>query len=206
MEPDAIVEAVFGDRAADVRAYVQRLATTAVEWGLIGPAEADRLWNRHIYNSVALSEVVGQGATVFDVGSGAGLPGVPLALRRPDLAVVLIEPMLRRSEFLEETVAELGLDERVQVLRARAEEVETTADVVVARAVAPLGRLVDSTAHLFPEGTLLALKGDKAESEMVAAGPILRRRGLTAALLRLQAHPDTEVARAVRVSQTGAGR
>jgi 16S rRNA (guanine527-N7)-methyltransferase len=194
------IEAVFGAQSEAIRAYVGRLASTGVEWGLLGPAEADRLWSRHIFNSVAVSDLIGEGAAVFDVGSGAGLPGIPLALRRPDLTVTLIEPLLRRSEFLRETVAELELGDRVSVVRGRAAEVRATADVVVARAVAPLGRLVEETVHLFGSGGLLAIKGERAETEMAAASTVLRRLGLVATLVQVAAHPTVELARVVRVN------
>jgi len=163
-------------------AYATLLATTAVEWGLIGPAEPDRIWERHIRNSTALAPLIGQGASVLDVGSGAGLPGIPLAIARPDLDVTLLEPMARRVRFLESAVADLGLD-HVTVVRARAEDVTLTADVVVARAVAPLEKLVRVTRHLFPEGELLALKGDKAPAEIAAAARALAKWGLAADLL-----------------------
>jgi 16S rRNA (guanine527-N7)-methyltransferase len=159
------------------------LATTAVEWGLIGPGEAGRIWERHLANSVALSVLIGQGATVFDIGSGAGLPGIPLALARPDLNIDLVEPLLRRSRFLTETVAELGLESQVRVIRARAEEIKTAADVVVARAVAPLVKLVGWTKHLFPQGQLLALKGERASTEVAEAKAKLTRWGLVAEVL-----------------------
>ena len=124
-----------------LRQFEQRLATVGLEWGLIGPREVDRLWERHIMNSALVEEVIPEGATVIDVGSGAGLPGIPLAIVRPDLHMTLLEPLLRRSTFLEETVADLGIP--VSVVRGRAEDkVVPPADVVTARAVAPLERLV----------------------------------------------------------------
>ncbi|MDR1449305.1 MAG: 16S rRNA (guanine(527)-N(7))-methyltransferase RsmG [Propionibacteriaceae bacterium] len=194
------VDAVFKDNAELIRSYVRLLATAGVEQGLVGPAEADRLWQRHIFNSAALAGLIGQGATVFDVGSGAGLPGLPLALARPDLEVVLVEPLLRRCRFLDQVVGELGLGSRVRIVRARAEELRETADIVVARAVAPLGRLVAVTAPLFTGGALLALKGAKAEAEVTAAAPEIKRLGLQALLLWAQAHPAAEAARVVKVS------
>jgi 16S rRNA (guanine527-N7)-methyltransferase len=177
-EPDPEAEALFGERAGLARQYAAKLATTGVAWGLIGPAEADRVWERHIVNSVALSELIPQGARVVDVGSGAGLPGIPLALARPDLVVTLLEPSLRRSGFLALTAIELGLDSAV--VRARAEDHDEDADVVVARAVAPLGRLVGWTRHLFKRGELLALKGEKAAAEVAAAAATLKRWRLQA--------------------------
>jgi 16S rRNA (guanine527-N7)-methyltransferase len=183
LPPESSATALFGDRAGLAERYAGRLATVGVERGLIGPAEADRIWSRHVANSAALSPLIGMGCRVIDVGSGAGLPGLPLALARPDLDVILLEPMLRRSVFLEETVADLGLEGQVTVVRARAEDAKLTADVVVARAVAPLDRLVGWTRHLFPEGMLLALKGDKAKAEIAAAAASLAKWRLTADIL-----------------------
>lgn len=113
---------VFGDRLEAAELYARILAGAGVEWGLLGPREVDRVWERHILNSAALGELMEPGERVADIGSGAGLPGIPLALARPDIHVTLIEPLLRRSEFLRETVTELGLD--VTVVRGRAEDRE----------------------------------------------------------------------------------
>ncbi len=168
--PPTAAAAVFGDRLDLARRYAELLAGPAVERGLIGPREVDRIWDRHILNSVAVAELVEPGARVVDIGSGAGLPGVPIAIARPDLRVTLVEPMLRRSEFLTEVVAELGL--AVEVVRGRAEEsaVRTRladSDVVVSRAVASLDKL---TRWSFPllrtGGRMLAMKGDRAEVEV----------------------------------------
>jgi len=143
--PDAAGR-VFGDALPQVEAYAELLAGPGVERGLLGPREAPRLWERHLLNCAGLAELLEPGEVVADVGSGAGLPGVVLALLRPDVTVVLVEPLLRRSTFLEEVVAVLGLRTAV-VRRARAEELAGTllVDTVVARAVAPLDRLADST-------------------------------------------------------------
>src|SRR5829696_7297358 len=137
----SLLREVFGDEFPLVNRYVDILATTGVEWGLIGPREAERLWDRHILNSAALSGLIAANSTVADVGSGAGLPGIPLALLRPDLRMTLVEPLLRRSTFLVEAVDELQLTQ-VAVVRARAEEYTGRYDIVVARALAPLDRLI----------------------------------------------------------------
>ncbi|HVW80062.1 MAG TPA: 16S rRNA (guanine(527)-N(7))-methyltransferase RsmG [Mycobacteriales bacterium] len=157
----------FGAAAPRATRYAQLLATVAIERGLIGPREAERIWTRHLFNSAVLGELVAPSASVVDVGSGAGLPGIPLALARPDLRVLLLEPMARRVEFLEECVAELALD-NVSVRRGRAEDrLPTRADVVVARAVAPLAGLARLAFGLCrPDGVLLALKGAKAAEEV----------------------------------------
>lgn len=118
--PPPVAEAVFGERLPLAQRYADLLASAGVERGLIGPRETDRIWDRHVLNSAALGELVEAGERIADIGSGAGLPGIPLALARPDVVVTLIEPMLRRSEFLVEAVDALGID--VQVVRGRAED------------------------------------------------------------------------------------
>lgn len=153
-------EALFPDAAGTAERYAAILATRGVEWGLIGPREVDRIWDRHVVNSLAVAAAIPDGATVVDVGSGAGLPGIPLALARPDLRVTLLEPLLRRATFLTEVVDELGLGERVDVVRARAEDHDATYGVVTCRAVARLPKLLGWTAPLIGRrGRLVALKG-----------------------------------------------
>ncbi|WP_167858056.1 16S rRNA (guanine(527)-N(7))-methyltransferase RsmG [Mycobacterium sp. DL99] len=167
--PDAAAE-VFGDRLKTAERYAAILAGAGVEWGLIGPREVDRLWDRHILNSSALGELLAPDERVADIGSGAGLPGIPLAMARPDVHVTLIEPLLRRSEFLREAVDDLGLD--VAVVRGRAEDSEVRKlvgelDVVTSRAVASLDKLTRwSMPLLRVDGRMLALKGERAEAEI----------------------------------------
>lgn len=178
--PDAAA-AVFGARLDMARQYADILAGPGVERGLIGPREVDRIWDRHILNCVALADLIEQGARVVDIGSGAGLPGLPLAIARPDLAVTLVEPMLRRTDFLTETVAVLGLT--VTVVRGRAEDaavraVASDADVVVSRAVADLEKLTRwSLPLLRPGGRMLALKGERAEAEVAERSAVMSRLG-----------------------------
>ncbi len=171
---------VFGDRFDDVVRYAELLAEAGVQRGLIGPREVPRLWERHLLNCAVLSEVVPEGVTVCDVGSGAGLPGIPLALVREDLKITLLEPLLRRTTFLTEVVEMLGLD-HVTVVRGRAEEVMgklTPVHVVTARAVAPLDRLAAWGIPLLrPYGEMLALKGDTAEEELKSAATALSKLG-----------------------------
>ncbi|MFG2573553.1 16S rRNA (guanine(527)-N(7))-methyltransferase RsmG [Streptomyces sp. NBC_00704] len=175
-----VAREVFGDRYGDAVRYAELLAEAGVQRGLIGPREVPRLWERHILNCAVLSEVVPEGVTVCDVGSGAGLPGIPLALVREDLKITLLEPLLRRTNFLTEVVELLGLD-HVTVARGRAEEVMgkiPPVHVVTARAVAPLDRLATWGIPLLrPYGEMLALKGDTAEEELKSAATALSKLG-----------------------------
>jgi 16S rRNA (guanine527-N7)-methyltransferase len=179
---------------------VSVLATRGVEWGLMGPREVPRLWERHVLNSVAIAGLIPSGATVVDVGSGAGLPGIPLAILRPDLDVVLLEPLLRRADFLTQTLEELDLGDRVRLVRGRAEEHKHTYDVVTARAVAPLAKLLGWTTRLFlPKGELLAMKGSSAADEVAAAGGQLQKAHAVAELVTVRAHEAAEPTTVVRV-------
>lgn len=176
--PRAAID-VFGDRLELAARYAELLATAGVERGLIGPRETERLWERHVLNSAAVSELLEPGERVVDIGSGAGLPGIPLAIVRPDLAVTLIEPLLRRATFLSEAVTALALG-NVIVVRGRAEDAavirdHAAMDAVTSRAVASLDKLTRwSLPLLRPGGRMLALKGDRAETEVAEY-----RRGMT---------------------------
>jgi 16S rRNA (guanine527-N7)-methyltransferase len=192
---------VYGTKYPLVSRYVDILTTTAVEWGLMGPREAARVWDRHILNCAALGELTPVASSVVDVGSGAGLPGIPLALLRPDLQVTLMEPLLRRSIFLTETIEKLALVDRVQVVRARAEDHHQSYDVVLARAVAPLDRLIGWCNPLRATGgIILALKGESAADEVAAAKRQLESARLRAEVLTVRAHPDAEAATVVRLT------
>lgn len=192
----------FPEASSQLGQYVEILATRGIEWGLMGPREGDKLWSRHVSNSLGLVDLLPEGVDVADIGSGAGLPGLPVAIVRPDLRVTLIESLLRRVTFLEEAVAELGLEDRVEVVRGRAEEQKRTFDVVTARAVAPLERLVKWTAPLFlPRGELLALKGESAEQEIRDAGKVLAKAKLTATVLEARAASAVEGTRVIRVAR-----
>ncbi|RZD79752.1 16S rRNA (guanine(527)-N(7))-methyltransferase RsmG [Streptomyces albidoflavus] len=179
-EAPAVAREVFGERFPDAVRYAELLADAGVRRGLIGPREVPRLWERHLFNCAVLSEAIDEGVSVCDVGSGAGLPGIPLALVRPDLSITLLEPLLRRTTFLTEVVELLGLD-HVTVVRGRAEEVLgklPPVHVVTARAVAPLERLAGWGVPLLrPYGEMLALKGDTAEEEVKAASAALSKLG-----------------------------
>ncbi|MES8326803.1 16S rRNA (guanine(527)-N(7))-methyltransferase RsmG [Cutibacterium acnes] len=201
---DAIADRLYRDNYKTIRQYVDILVSRGVDWGLIGPREIGRLWERHILNSIALESLIPEDCRVADVGSGAGLPGIPLAILRPDLEMTLIEPMLRRSNFLTEALDELGLDDRVTVVRGRAEDADLHVDVVVSRAVAKLATLINWTADLIVEsGSLLALKGQSADDEVVKAKKELSKRRLSAEVLLIRADPAADVTRAVRVRRAG---
>ncbi|WP_432278490.1 16S rRNA (guanine(527)-N(7))-methyltransferase RsmG [Nocardia carnea] len=168
--PPAEAEAVFGERLGSACDYWTALATAGVERGLIGPREVPRLWERHILNCAVVGELIGEGASVVDIGSGAGLPGIPLALARPDLRITLVEPLLRRTVFLKEFIDAAGLG--ITVVRGRAEQPGVIqeaggADVVTSRAVAPLAKLAEWSIPLLHEhGHMLALKGASVAEEL----------------------------------------
>jgi 16S rRNA (guanine527-N7)-methyltransferase len=192
---------IYGAEFPLVNRYVDILASRGVDWGLIGPHEAERLWDRHILNSAALSGLIATYSTVADVGSGAGLPGIPLALLRADLEMTLIEPLLRRWTFLTETIETLGIADRVQVVRSRAEDHTQSYDVVVARALAPLDRLIGLCNPLRATGgVILALKGKSAGDEVAAALRQLKAARLDAEVLSVRAHPAAEPATVVRMT------
>lgn len=195
-----IARDVFGDRYDAAEKYVDILSSRGVDWGLIGPREVERLWPRHILNSVAVSSLIEPSSGVLDVGSGAGLPGIPLAILRPDLTVTLLEPLLRRFNFLTEAVQELGLHEQVQVERGRAEDQRSTYQVVTCRAVAPLPKLLNwCMPRVRPHGQLLAIKGESAEQELRDVQGILRSRRLSGEVLSVRADPATEPTWVIRI-------
>jgi 16S rRNA (guanine527-N7)-methyltransferase len=165
------------DRLGLAVRFGQLLATAGVERGLIGPREAPRLWDRHLLNCAMLAEAVPEGAGVADLGAGAGLPGLVLAIARPDLRVTLVEPLERRTIFLGEVVSALSLT-GVEIVRGRAESLHglRVFDVVTSRALAPLGRLLEWSMPLVaPDGVLLAMKGRSLEEEILAAASTLDR-------------------------------
>jgi 16S rRNA (guanine527-N7)-methyltransferase len=162
-EIDSLIAQYFPERQAEVRAFAQFLTSAGIERGLIGPREGERIWERHIFNCLHITTLLPQGASLFDIGSGAGLPGVVIALARPDLKVTLIEPLERRVEFLKEAV--VGLE--IEVIRGRAQDIKKSADFVTARAVAPLEKLKKMSWHMVKtNGSLLAMKGEGAAAEM----------------------------------------
>jgi 16S rRNA (guanine527-N7)-methyltransferase len=182
-------EKVFGDALPRITAYAELLATDGVVRGLLGPREVPRLWERHLLNCAVLTELLDPGLAVVDVGSGAGLPGIVLAMVRPDLRVTLVEPLARRVAFLEECRDALELT-TLAVLRGRAEEPAIVsevagADVVAARAVAPLDKLVGWCLPLVRDGgRLLLVKGESAAQEVAQFRPLIERRGGTDIVIR----------------------
>ncbi len=159
----------FPGQEEAIRAYAEFLIAAGIERGLIGPREGERIWERHIFNCLPITQLLPQGASLFDIGSGAGLPGIVIALARPDLKVTLIEPLERRVEFLNEAVAAIakgGVE--IAVIRGRAQDVKKSADFVTARAVAPMEKLKKISWHMVKTGgSLLAMKGESAATEMV---------------------------------------
>lgn len=177
--PDVARRAFPSARLALAEKYAELLATDGVVRGLIGPREAPRLWDRHLVNCSLLGELIPEGSSVCDIGSGAGLPGLVLAIARPDLTLTLVEPLLRRTTFLDEVASTLSLD-NVEVVRGRADALHgvRTFDVVTSRAVAPLERLLGWSMPLVsPTGALLAMKGSSVSDEIEAAGEELARWG-----------------------------
>lgn len=196
-----VAQAVFTDGFETISQYVDILANRGIDWGLLGPREADRLWDRHVLNSVALADLIPEGSTVADVGSGAGLPGIPLAVLRSDLQLTLIEPLLRRYDFLTRAVEELDLGDRITVHRDRAEDHEGRYDVVTSRALAPLPRLIRWCKPLVARsGAIVALKGVSAADEITTMKDELQRKELVAEVLTVRAHVEAETTTAVRVT------
>ncbi|HLX47665.1 MAG TPA: 16S rRNA (guanine(527)-N(7))-methyltransferase RsmG [Streptosporangiaceae bacterium] len=207
--PPASAREVFGSVLPLAERYAAMLAGDGVVRGLIGPRETERLWDRHLLNCAVVAGLVPRRSELLDIGSGAGLPGLVLAMLLPDVRVTLVEPMARRVAFLSECVTGLGLA-NVTVCRARAEEVHgrLTADVVTARAVAPLDRLAGLAVPLLRAGgVILALKGERAEAEAEAAGPELRRLGVgEVSVLRAGTGLVSPAATVVRLTVSGSGR
>ncbi|WP_075728158.1 16S rRNA (guanine(527)-N(7))-methyltransferase RsmG [Corynebacterium aquilae] len=194
--PEA-AHAIFGDRLALAEAYYRSLATDGSIRGFIGPREVPRLWERHILNCAVVGEAIPEAARVADIGSGAGLPGIPLAIARPDIKITLIEPLLKRSVYLGEVKEALGLD-NVTVLRGRAEEKQIRKacpgmDVVTSRAVAPLGKLAGWSLPLCRRGgVMLAMKGASITEELARDRDLIKKAGGDLGVIRTvgEAHLD----------------
>lgn len=175
----AAAEKIFGERLDLAKRYVEHLATSGTERGLIGPREVPRLWSRHVLNCAVIESAIARNSHVADVGSGAGLPGLCLAIARPDLELTLIEPLERRVIWLQEVVDDLGLD-NVTIMRTRAELAVgmVDADVVTARAVSALTNLAGLTIPLLNgSGEVVAIKGRSASEEIEKAGKVIRKLG-----------------------------
>ena len=175
-------ERIFGDRLELAKRYVEHLATSGIERGLLGPREVPRLWSRHVLNCAVIESLMGQDAEVADIGSGAGLPGLCLAIARPDLKLTLIEPLERRCIWLSEVIDDLEL-QNVTVMRGRAEQMVdvVNADYVTARAVSALSNLAGLTIPLLHgSGELIAIKGRSAAEEVTKAAKVIRKLGGTA--------------------------
>lgn len=201
-EPEFAAEH-FGSQIDLARAYASRLANDSEMFGLLGPRELPKIWSRHVLNSALLSELVPVGSKVADVGSGAGLPGIPIAIAQPQAHFTLIEPMERRANWLLDTVQELGLN-NVDVVRKRAEDVmRTDFDIVTARAVAALDKLLMLLTPLLRDSelkTVLAMKGSRAPIEIEDASPRLKRLGYgLAEIITLGTGRAPETATVVRV-------
>ena len=194
MKPSQQILDYFQGSSDQIQAYADLLAGPGIERGLIGPKEGDRIWQRHIANCIPITTLIPNGVRVADIGSGAGLPGIVIALARPDLKVTLIEPLSRRVDFLNEVIKELGLS--IEVIRARSEVVKKQFEIVTARAVAPLERLISISWHMIPRGgSLLAIKGESAQEELDKSK---LKKGSTAQLHQINL-PNLPVARVVEV-------
>jgi 16S rRNA (guanine527-N7)-methyltransferase len=196
VKPSPELLAHFPGREEQIQRYAELLSSTGIERGLIGPKEGDRIWERHIANCIPITTIIPQGVRVADIGSGAGLPGIVIALARPDLKVSLIEPLQRRVDFLNEVVAELALD--VEVIRGRAERLKKQFEIVTARAVAPLENLIQISWHMIPRGgSLMAIKGESAADEITAT---TLKKGSTTALHEISL-PNLPIARVIEVKK-----
>ena len=196
MKPTPELLAYFKGREDQIQRYAELLKGPGIERGLIGPKEGDRIWERHIANCIPITTILPENVRLVDIGSGAGLPGIVIALARPDLKVSLIEPLQRRVDFLNEVVAELGIP--VEVIRGRAERVKKQFEIVTARAVAPLEKLITISWHMIPKGgSLMAMKGESAAEELATT---TLKKGSTAQLHEISL-PNLPIARVIQVKK-----
>jgi len=196
VKPTPELLAYFKGREDQIQRYADLLKGAGIERGLIGPKEGDRIWERHIANCIPITTILPQNLRLVDIGSGAGLPGIVIALARPDLKVTLIEPLQRRVDFLNEVVADLGIP--IEVIRGRAERVKKQFEIVTARAVAPLEKLINISWHMIPKGgSLMAMKGESAAEEIAAT---TLKKGSTAQLHEISL-PNLPIARVIQVKK-----
>jgi 16S rRNA (guanine527-N7)-methyltransferase len=196
VKPTPELLAYFKGREDQIQRYAELLKGAGIERGLIGPKEGDRIWERHIANCIPITTLLPENVRLVDIGSGAGLPGIVIALARPDLKVSLIEPLQRRVDFLNEVVAELGIP--IEVIRGRAERVKKQFEIVTARAVAPLEKLITISWHMIPKGgSLLAMKGESAAEELATT---TLKKGSTAQLHEISL-PNLPIARVIQVKK-----
>jgi 16S rRNA (guanine527-N7)-methyltransferase len=196
VKPTPELLAYFKGREDQIQRYAELLKGAGIERGLIGPKEGDRIWERHIANCIPITTILPENVRLVDIGSGAGLPGIVIALARPDLKVTLVEPLQRRVDFLNEVVAELGIP--VEVIRGRAERVKKQFEIVTARAVAPLEKLINISWHMIPKGgSLMAMKGESAAEEMAAT---TLKKGSTNQLHEISL-PNLPIARVIQVKK-----
>jgi len=196
VKPTPELLAYFKGREDQIQRYAELLKGAGIERGLIGPKEGDRIWERHIANCIPITTILPENVRLVDIGSGAGLPGIVIALARPDLKVSLVEPLQRRVDFLNEVVAELGIP--VEVVRGRAERVKKQFEIVTARAVAPLEKLINISWHMIPKGgSLMAMKGESAAEEIAST---TLKKGSTAQLHEISL-PNLPIARVIQVKK-----
>jgi 16S rRNA (guanine527-N7)-methyltransferase len=196
VKPTPELLAYFKGREDQIQRYAELLKGAGIERGLIGPKEGDRIWERHIANCIPITTILPENVRLVDIGSGAGLPGIVIALARPDLKVSLVEPLQRRVDFLNEVVAELGIP--VEVVRGRAERVKKQFEIVTARAVAPLEKLINISWHMIPKGgSLMAMKGESAAEEIAST---TLKKGSTAELHEISL-PNLPIARVIQVKK-----
>ena len=196
MKPTPELLAYFKGREDQIQRYADLLKGAGIERGLIGPKEGDRIWERHIANCIPITTILPENVRLVDIGSGAGLPGIVIALARPDLKVTLVEPLQRRVDFLNEVVSELGLP--IEVIRGRAERVKKQFEIVTARAVAPLEKLINISWHMIPRGgSLMAMKGESAADEIASTA---LKKGSTIQLHEISL-PNLPIARVIQVKK-----
>lgn len=194
---ETLLSSYFSEHQREVERYAELLASWGIERGLIGPREADRIWDRHIANCIPVSTLIPEGVTVADIGSGAGLPGIVIALARPDLRVTLIEPLQRRVDFLNEVITDLNIP--VTVIRGKAESVKSAFAIVTARAVKPLPVLLPMVWPLIAsKGALLAIKGESAQAEIDETTP----KANTVTTLHTLTVGELETARIIEVRKS----